>query len=137
MHYPLSPTSSGSLPQRLHRQRSAWRPHLKERPGNAPSMFQAFLLSLVVACISFTVTEAKMFCALRLVLKARSAYLGDLFCCSYCFGHWVAFVLVAVYPPRLFACWWPLDYFLTALFIAWLAAFQSLFLDLLMAKVGK
>jgi len=94
-------------------------------------------LSLAAACLSFTFTQAKVFRPLRERIKKRSPFLGDLFCCSYCFGHWVAFALVAVYRPRLFICWWPLDYFLTALLIAWLAAFQCLVLDLLMSRAGK
>ncbi len=52
-------------------------------------------------------------------------------------GHWVAFGLVAVYRPRLFEGWWLLAYFLTALVIAWLAAFQWAALCWLMDKAGK
>ncbi len=70
-------------------------------------------------------------------LKARSAWVGKLACCGYCFGHWVAFGLVAIYRPRLFEAWWVLDYFLTALVIAWLAAFQWAALCWLTTKAGK
>lgn len=70
----------------------------------------------------------------RLRQVNQSALLGDLVSCPYCFGHWVAFALTAVYKPRLFEVWWPLDYFLTALVIAWLAAFQAALLCLIMEK---
>ncbi len=57
--------------------------------------------------------------------------------CGYCLGHWAAFGLVAVYRPRLFEAWWLLDYVLTALVIAWLAAFQWAALCWLMEKAKK
>jgi hypothetical protein len=52
-------------------------------------------------------------------------------------GHWVAFAFVAIYHPKLFDFWWLLDYFLTALVIAWLSAFQYVLLCWLMEKAGK
>ena len=57
--------------------------------------------------------------------------------CGYCLGHWSAFVLTAIYRPRLFHAWWPLGFFLTALVIAWLSAFQWAVLCWLMQKTGK
>lgn len=92
------------------------------------------LLSLVTASVAFTLSEAAVFAGLRDWVKARSAWLGKLVCCGYCLGHWVAFGLVAIYRPRLFDAWWLLDYFLTALLIAWLAAFQWAALCWLMKK---
>ncbi|NUM78064.1 DUF1360 domain-containing protein [candidate division KSB1 bacterium] len=94
-------------------------------------------LSFATASIAFTVTETKAFLLLREWLKKKSPFLGELVSCGYCFAHWVAFVLVAVYRPRLFAAWWLLDYFLTALVIAWLSAFQWVVLCWLMAKAEK
>lgn len=70
-------------------------------------------------------------------VKRRSSYLGELLSCTYCFGHWVAFGLVALFQPKLFESWWLLDYFLTALVIAWLGAFQGILLCWLMEKAGK
>jgi len=97
-------------------------------------MKTVLLLSLVTAAVSFTVTETKLFEGLRKGAASWRQLLGDLMSCPYCFGHWVAFALTAVYQPRLFEGWWPLDYFLTALVIAWLAAFQSALLCLIMEK---
>jgi hypothetical protein len=87
-------------------------------------MEEILLLALVTASISFTISETKLFKPLREWLKAKVAFLGELFSCGYCLGHWVSFALTAIYRPRLFEFWWPLDYFLTALIIAWLSAFQ-------------
>ncbi len=58
-------------------------------------------------------------------------------CCGSCLGHWVALGLVAIYRPRLFESGWLLDYVLTALVIAWLAAFQWAALCWLMDHAGK
>jgi len=100
-------------------------------------MIALVMLSAVTASIAFTVAESRLFLGLREWTKNKNSMLGSLFACSYCFGHWVSFALVAVYRPRLFAAWWPLDYFLTALVIAWFAAFQCAVLCLLMEKTGK
>jgi hypothetical protein len=98
---------------------------------------QVLWLSLVTASVAFTFCETKLFARLREWVKARSVWLGKLPCCGYCLGHWVAFALVAIYRPRLFEAWWLLDYVLTALIIAWLAAFQWAALCWLMEKAGK
>jgi len=100
-------------------------------------MKNVIYLSFITASISFTVTETKIFKPLREWTKSKNTFLGELVSCGYCLGHWVAFVLVAVYQPKLFEIWWLLDYFLTALVIAWLAVFQWALMCLLMEKTGK
>ncbi len=94
-------------------------------------------LSLVTASVSFTVSETKIFLPLREWAQQRSHFLGSLLSCGYCLGHWVAFALAALYRPRLFELWWLLDYFLAALVVSWLSAFQWILLCLLMEKAGK
>ena len=100
-------------------------------------MEQIIYLSLATASISFTVTEMKHFMPLREWVKKKNSLLGELLSCGYCFGHWIAFGLVAVYQPKLFNAWWLIDYFLTALLIAWLSAFQWILMCWLMDKAGK
>jgi len=99
-------------------------------------LIQVLLLSLACASISFTVTEMKLFLPLR-QRWPRESFLGEVLSCGYCFGHWVAFALVAIYRPRLFEVWWLLDFFLTAIVIAWLAGFQWIVMYLLIDKAGK
>jgi hypothetical protein len=96
-----------------------------------------FFLSLATASISFTVTETNLFKLFREGVKAKNVFLGELISCGYCFGHWVAFALVAIYRPRLFDSWWLIDYFITALVLAWLAGFQWALMCWLMGKAGK
>jgi hypothetical protein len=98
---------------------------------------QVLWLSLVTASVAFTLCETALFAGLREWVKGRSVWLGKLACCGYCLGHWVAFALVAIYRPRLFGEWWLLDYLLTGLVIAWLAAFQWAALCCLMEKAEK
>jgi hypothetical protein len=69
--------------------------------------------------------------------KERSEFWGELLSCGYCFGHWVAFALIAIYQIKLFEAWWLLDYFLTAIFIAWLSAFQWILMCWIFDRTGK
>ncbi len=95
------------------------------------------LLSAVTASISFTIAETRLFKPLRERLRRRSEFIGELIPCGYCLGHWVALASVVIYQPRLLVSWWPLDYVLTALVIAWLSAFQWVLMCLLMAEAEK
>ena len=94
------------------------------------------LLSVVTASISYAVTESKLFKPVREPVRHESL-LGRLLRCGYCFGHWVALVLVVIYQPRLFESWWLLDYFLTVLVIAWVGSLQWILMCLLMDTAGK
>jgi hypothetical protein len=100
-------------------------------------MNEILLLSFVTGSISFTVAEAKIFRPFREWLLSKNQFLGSLFSCGYCLGHWVAFILVTIYQPRMFQAWWLLDYFLTGLTIAWLGALQWVVMCLLVARAGK
>ena len=98
---------------------------------------ETILLSFANASVAFTVTEMKVFRSFRDWTKAKSYWLRELFCCGYCLGHWTAFALTAIYRPRLFFAWWPLDYFVTALVIAWLSGFQWIVMCWFIQKTGK
>jgi len=100
-------------------------------------MENVIFLSFVTASISFAVTETKLLMPFREWLRGMNSLIGDLVSCGYCFGHWVAFVLVVIYRPRIFESWWVLDYSLTALVIAWLSAFQWILMSWLMDRAGK
>ncbi len=100
-------------------------------------MGKIICLSFVTASVSFAVTETKLFLPLREWVKGKNSFLGELLSCGYCFCHWMAFALVAIYLPKLFEAWWLLDYFFTALVIAWLGAFQWALMCWLMDKAGK
>jgi len=100
-------------------------------------MESVIYFSLVSASISFTVTETKLFESFRARMHAWNSFSGELFSCGYCLGYWIALGLEAFYRPRLFNLWFLLDYFLTALVIAWLSAFQWAFMCWVMEKAGK
>jgi hypothetical protein len=89
------------------------------------------LLSFVTASISFTVSETKLFKGFRDWIEGKNDFLFYLFNCGYCLGHWIAFGLVALFKPKLFNSWWLLDYFLTAIVIAWLGGLQWALMSLM------
>ncbi len=68
-------------------------------------MEQVVWLSLVTAPVAFTFCETTVLAGLQDSVNGRSVWLRKLPCCGYCLGHWVAFGLVAIYRPRLFAEW--------------------------------
>ena len=55
--------------------------------------------ALAVSAVSLTMTKARLTRPLRQSVGSRSAWLGELFDCPYCFSHWVSFAAVAVARP--------------------------------------
>ena len=100
-------------------------------------MEKVIYLSFVTASLSFTMTETKIFKPVREWVKGKNSFWGELLSCGYCFGHWVALLLVAIYRPKLFESWWLLDYFFTVLVVAWLSAIQWILMCWLMERTGK
>jgi hypothetical protein len=94
-------------------------------------------LSFVAASICFAVTETRLFQRFREEIKSRNIFFGKLVSCGHCLGYWVSGGLVVIYTPRLTRVWWPLDYLLSVLIIAWLSAFQWILMCCLMQKAGK
>jgi hypothetical protein len=104
-------------------------------PGEG--LWDAAAVSLVVGWVAFTLSESALFAPARASLAGWNAWLGKLANCGYCLSFWVAACLVAVCQPRAFHRWLPLDYVLTTLFVAWLAAFQWALLCWLMQQTKK
>jgi len=104
----------------------------------AAEVKEIFILSMAVASVSFTVSEAIIFKAIRKFISNKNKFLGKLISCGYCLGHWISFSLVAIYQPRLFYSAVPIfDYFITALVIVWISAFQWLIMCWFIKKTGK
>jgi len=96
------------------------------------------LLAAATASIAFTISETVLFRGFRDFVNAKSAWFGKLFSCGYCLGHWVALALVIAYRPRVYFSAWPvLDYGMTVLLIAWIAAFQWIALAMMVKVAGK
>jgi len=101
-------------------------------------MLEILVLSMTTACLSFTISESVLFRPLRTWLASRSAVAGNLACCGYCLGHWLALALVLVYQPGLISSRFALlDLLVTVLCVAWLAGLQWIAMCGLMAWVGK
>jgi lipid-A-disaccharide synthase-like uncharacterized protein len=59
-----------------------------------------FILALVVASISFTVTTTSMFLWLREAVSTIHKKIEELIHCPYCLGHWVTFIVLFCVPTR-------------------------------------
>jgi len=95
-------------------------------------MIKILWLSTATAAISFLVTQSSLFGGFRDWVGKRSKCLHELLTCYYCLGHWVAVALVIAFRARLFGLH-PLaiDFILTILVVAWLAALQCVVMDAL------
>jgi hypothetical protein len=96
-------------------------------------MKEFLIYSLVIASISFTVSEASIFSKLRTKVKFRSKFFGKLICCGYCLGHWLSACAVIIFKINLE----PLGYFLTIFALAWVAGFQWALMGVLWKIAGK
>lgn len=64
-------------------------------------MMNILLMALATGTITVTVSRSTVFARLRQAIAARSAFLGKLFYCTYCFSHWAAaFSVLAFAQPR-------------------------------------
>lgn len=70
--------------------------------------------SAACACVSLTVTRAKVTARFRSAVQARSAWFGELVSCPYCFSHWASLALVLGCRFRLLGLPEPADALLTA-----------------------
>ena len=93
-------------------------------------LYWLLILSIVVASISWTVTQEKIFEEPRDFAKKKSETSRSLFVrkfcyvwtCEYCFSHWVTIlVLLIVRFPLLFDDW--RGYFLSFFVLPWIANF--------------
>lgn len=74
------------------------------------TLWQLLMLSLAVAAIATTISLSTLFGPVRRWTVKRSRYFGTLISCPYCSSHWIAFVAVAWYHPRVFDGWWLANY---------------------------
>jgi hypothetical protein len=93
-------------------------------------IFWFLILSLVVASISWTVTQEKIFEEPREFLKRRSENARNIFVrkfcyvwtCEYCFSHWVAVVVILLAQFQLLIDDWR-GYVISFFVVAWVANF--------------
>ena len=101
-------------------------------------MKEVFFISMAVASVSTIVADATLFQPFREWTKKRVYLLGKLFSCGWCLSVWVSLGFTALYDPFIFWSQCPfMDYFLTAMVISWMAAFQWLIFSILMKTSGK
>ena len=76
-------------------------------------MIEFIFLSIANAFISYTVARSVLFQGFRDYLFNRADpspkgrvmnFFSELVSCPYCFSHWVAFVMVAIWQPKFTNC---------------------------------
>lgn len=81
------------------------------------------VLVLACAAISMTISKAGIFRSVRVWVKSKSEFFGEMILCPYCVSHWLALAATLLYRPRLITSgWWLVDYFVTIMVIVCLAA---------------
>jgi hypothetical protein len=86
-------------------------------------MLKMFIISVVTASVSFSITRMSLFAPLRIALFNFNHWLGHLFSCPYCFSHWVAAPLVWWYGIRVIeGPVWLFDYIMSVFFVVMVAA---------------
>jgi len=100
-------------------------------------MQEILIYSLVVSCISFTISEAAIFKKLRDRIKFHNRLLGKLVCCGYCVGHYIAALVMIIYQPRLFFYFAPVDYLFTWFVLVWISGVQWVIMVFLFKVAGK
>jgi hypothetical protein len=86
------------------------------------SLLVVATLALAAGVASITLVYGKPMLWLRdWAHKHNPTFLGAMLECSYCTSHWVAFVFVAAYRPRIIELFYPLDLLVSALVMVALA----------------
>ena len=91
-------------------------------------LYWILILSLVVASVSWTVTQEKIFEEWRDWAKGHSENASNIFVrkffyvwtCEYCFSHWVTLLVILITDFRLLIDAWP-GYVLAFFLLPWVA----------------
>lgn len=69
---------------------------------------ELLIMALATATISVTVAQSKLCKPVREWITQHWTWGGDLISCPYCLGHWVAAVMVTIYPwtGTMTLHWW-------------------------------
>lgn len=94
----------------------------------ADQFFWLLILSVVVACIAWTVTQEEIFEEWREAAKRRSEGKGNIlvrkffyvWTCEYCFSHWVTIVVLVITRFTLLFPDWR-GYFISFFVLPWIA----------------
>ncbi|WCU83846.1 DUF1360 domain-containing protein [Pseudomonas aeruginosa] len=90
------------------------------------ALWACLVLAVAASSIAITITHTEVFAPLRAWMQNLGHMVGYLFQCFYCMSHWVVFLGILIYQPRilgsgsLFA-----DLVVSAFFTLTLSAFVS------------
>ena len=96
--------------------------------GISTQIFWLVILSMVVACISWTITQEEIFGEWRRLCEDKSKTCGNIlqrkffyvFTCEYCFSHWITIVILLLTGFRLLIDDWR-GFILAFFLIPWVA----------------
>lgn len=64
-------------------------------------MIELVAIAIAAGTAAFTLTRTKISDPMRSWLTRRSKWVGALFSCPFCLGHWLSAIAVLIYQPRL------------------------------------
>ena len=82
---------------------------------------RSIFIALAVSAVSTTIALSSLFNPIRKRAKVRLGWFGKLISCAYCNSHWLAFLAVAWFHPRVVDGWWLANYLLVAFAVIALA----------------
>jgi hypothetical protein len=84
------------------------------------------LLSLVLGVASgvivLTVTKSSIFAFIRVWVKSKSPFIGELISCPYCFSHWICFLIAIIYRKPIIQVIPVMDFIVTWLVMVFISS---------------
>jgi len=65
------------------------------------TVYSLVIIAMAVSVISLTVTKTKVFKPMRLWIKSKSEFFGELFSCPYCFSFYPSVLFIILYAGKL------------------------------------
>ncbi|MCP1714160.1 glucan phosphoethanolaminetransferase (alkaline phosphatase superfamily) [Kerstersia gyiorum] len=89
---------------------------------NLHALWACLVLAVAASSIAITITHTEVFAPLRAWTQKLGHMVGYLFQCFYCMSHWVVFLGILIYRPRIRLL---ADLVVSAFFTLTLSAFVS------------
>jgi len=100
-------------------------------------MKELVIYSMVVASVSYTISEAAIFRKMRVRICFRNKFFGKLISCGYCLGFWLSFLVIVFFHPVVPLSHTIFDWLFSWLILSWLAGFEWVIMCWLMKVSGK
>lgn len=89
-------------------------------------LWTCLMIAIAASSIAITITQTEVFAPLRALTDKMGHMISYLFKCFYCMTHWIVFVAIILYQPRLVhSAYLIVDLTVTAFVTIALATFSS------------